>query len=337
MKYRHLGRTGLKVSRLCLGTMTFGEKAWGCDQKTSTALVDTYLDAGGNFIDTADLYDYGVSETYLGNAIKGRRDNIVLATKCWFPFGDDINAKGASRKHIIDACDASLKRLGTDYVDLYQMHGWDRVVPIEETLRAMDDLVKAGKTRYIGCSNYHAWQLMKALACSEANGLHRFASLQPLYNLLIRDIEKDILPCCEDQGVGIMTWSPLAAGMLTGKYTRAPEPSAESRLGQPRPDKDRYWSDRSFDIIERLVMLAQKVEKTPAQLALAWLLKDRRVSTVIVGSTKPKQLAETLEVGDWDIPDDIWSELEECSRPDFGYPHSWLELTAPMVYGDTEW
>ena len=240
MKYRYLGNSGLLVSRLCLGTMTFGMKDWGCDRETAVAITHKFLDAGGNFIDTADMYSQGVSEEMLGEAIGGLdRDDLVLATKCWFRMRPSPNAKGLSRKHILEAVEASLRRLGTDYLDLYQVHGPDPFTPMEETMRTLDDLVRGGKVRYIGCSNYYGWQIAKAQGIADRRQLTRFVSGQHMYNLLRRDIEREVLPACADAGMGMLCWSPLGGGMLTGKYRRQPDP--------PHPKRA---DDEVFELLE---------------------------------------------------------------------------------------
>ena len=234
MQYRYLGRSGLAVSRVCLGTMTFGNKAWGCEQAEASAIVDRFLDAGGNFIDTADLYAAGMSETMLGQAIKGKdRDALVIASKCWFATADNPTARGLSRKHVVEACEASLRRMGIDFIDLYQLHGPDPYTPIEETMAALGDLVRAGKIRYTGCSNFYAWQIMKANAAARALGVAPFVSGQYLYNLIRRDIEREILPACVDQGMGILPWSPLASGLLTGKVPRQGSARIRARGSTP--------------------------------------------------------------------------------------------------------
>ncbi|MBD3320792.1 MAG: hypothetical protein GF350_06835, partial [Chitinivibrionales bacterium] len=231
MKYAYLGNSGLVVSRICLGTMTFGQKDWGCDKKTAFTIVDSFLHLGGNFIDTADMYAGGVSEEILGEALREKkRDDIVLATKGFFRTSDAPNARGLSRKHLIDACEESLRRLKTDYIDLYQIHGPDPFTPIEETMLTLENLVASGKVRYIGCSNLYAWQIVKANSTGRFQGCEQFRCAQHLYNLIIRDVEREILPACEDQGMGFICWSPLASGMLSGKYKKASKPAKGSRV-----------------------------------------------------------------------------------------------------------
>lgn len=227
MEYGRLGNTGLMVSDLCLGCMTFGRET---DEAVSKEIVARFLDAGGNFIDTADVYSQGVSEEITGRAIQGVRDDVVLATKVRFPMGDGPNDAGLSRKHITRSCDASLKRLGTDYIDLYQVHCWDAATPLEETLSTLTDLVRAGKVRYVGVSNFTAWQLAKAAGVSELRGFERFVCLQPQYSLVERNIEREILPVCRGEGLGVIPWSPLGGGFLSGKYRRDEKPLEDSRI-----------------------------------------------------------------------------------------------------------
>jgi aryl-alcohol dehydrogenase-like predicted oxidoreductase len=338
MKYRYVGNTGLLVSRVCLGAMTFGNREWGCDEKTSIALTGQFLDGGGNFIDTADMYSRGESERFLGKALKGvRRGDVVLATKCFFRMDDTPNAKGLSRKHIVEACEASLKRLQTDFIDLYQIHGPDPHTPFEETMRSLDDLVRQGKVRYVGCSNLHAWQIMKA------NGISRLMNLEPLvcgqyqYNLIIRDVEREILPACGDQGMGFICWSPLAAGMLTGKYRRTDRPDEGTRIAHTAQfTVPRFWHERGFSIIEAALQVAKEAGKSPAQIALSWLLHDRRVTSVIAGTRTTEQLEDNLHAGEWDMPDELWQRLDSAAAFDHGYPRQWMDLVYPMTFGEEE-
>ena len=284
MHYRQLGRSGLRVSVLTLGTMTFGgkgvfAKTGGTDLATARRLVDRSIEAGINLFDTADVYSWGVSEEILGEALRGKRNSVLVTTKARMKIGDGPNDAGLSRQHLIAACEASLKRLGTDWIDLYQLHEWDGQTPLEETLRALDDLVRSGKVRYVGCSNYAGWQLMKALGASERLGLERFASQQIHYTLEAREAEYELVPIAVDQGVGIMVWSPLAGGLLSGKYRR----------GQPHPPGSRHLTDwgeppirdegRLYDVVDTLVAIAGERGATPASVALAWLLGRPGVCT----------------------------------------------------------
>ena len=338
MKYRYLGNTGLLVSRICLGTMTFGNKEWGCDEAMAKQITRAFLDAGGDFIDTADIYSNGVSEQMLKECLKGvPRDDVVVGTKCWFKMGKSQNAKGLSRKHILAACDASLARMGTDYIDLYQVHGPDPRTPMEETLRALDDLVRQGKVRYAGCSNLYAWQLVKANATADRINAGRFASGQYLYNLSARDIEREILPACASEGMGVICWSPLGSGMLTGKYRKADAPEQGSRMQLAAVHElPRYWHERGFNVVEELNRVSAETGVPQVRLALAWLLHDPRISAVIVGSRSKAQLTESLPAGDWDIPQPVWARLNEVSKIDLGYPKQWMDITVPATFSDHE-
>ncbi len=329
MKYRNLGRSGLRVSRICMGTMTYGMKDWGCDRDMSIAITNRFIEAGGNFFDTADMYSQGVSEQYLGHALKNHdRDDLVVATKCWFRMRPSANAMGLSRKHILESIDASLQRLGTDYIDLYQVHGPDPFTPMEETLGALNDLVRAGKVRYIGCSNYYAWQIVKSNAISDQLGLARLCSSQNLYNLIRRDIEREILPACQDQGMGLLCWSPLASGMLTGKYPRGKGPAEGTRIAHRAAiDMPRYWNESTFQIIDLLKQIANTHNLNPSQIALAWLLHDPRVTSVIIGARNIDQLSDNLVVGDWDLPPQDQRQLCDVIPFEHGYPREWIDMT----------
>ena len=338
MKYRYLGRSGLLVSRLCLGTMTFGNKEWGCDQETSSAIVRRFIEGGGNFIDTADMYSGGESEKMLGRALKEhKRDTLVIATKCWFPSDAAVTARGLTRKHIVESCEASLKRMDVDTIDLYQFHGPDPHTPIEESLRAADDLISAGKIRYLGCSNFYAWQIAKTNGVAALKDYERLTSAQHLYNLLRRDIEREILPACDDQGLGMICWSPLAAGLLTGKYRGQSQPDMQSRIGiQASITMPRYWFEEALRLIDLVVETAEKLERTPGQVALAWLLGDRRVTAAIVGARKVDQIAENLVAGDFDLPADIRQQLTDAMPLKLGYPYEWMSTTFANTFGKAE-
>jgi len=338
MKYRYLGRSGLLVSRICLGTMTFGTKDWGCDRDTSVEITRRFIEAGGNFIDTADMYSAGVSEEILGEALRGHdRDDLVIATKCYFRQRPTPNARGLSRKHIIQACEASLQRLGLEYIDLYQVHGPDPCTPLEETMRALDDLVRKGCVRYVGCSNFYAWQIVKAAGVSERLQLERFCSAQHLYNLIRRDVEREIIPACDDQGLGLVCWSPLASGILTGKYPQSDEPEPGTRVAYRADiDKPRYWNPDGFSMVDEVKAVAGELDRTSAQVALGWLLHDRRVTSVIIGARDVAQLEDNLPVGDWDLPAKMHERLSQASTFDFGYPKEWTDLTYPDTFGDGE-
>jgi aryl-alcohol dehydrogenase-like predicted oxidoreductase len=326
MRIRTLGRTGLRVSEICLGAMTFGMPEWGCDEDESLRLVDRFLDAGGNFIDTADAYSGTISEEICGKAMAGRRTQIVLATKATMPVGSGPNDRGASRKHLRESCDASLRRLRTDYIDLYQIHAEDLWTPLEETLAALDDLVRAGKVLYTGASNFRAYRLMKALALSDRHGWARFASLQPQYNLLIRSIEREHFALATEEGLGIITWSPLAAGMLTGKITREWKPP-ESRLAQRDfPLYRFYFNERAFGIVDVLVGAAKDAGCTPAQLALAWQLAKPEITSAIIGARNQSQLADNLGATGVTVPPEILERLDTATRIEPEYPGVFIDF-----------
>ena len=338
MKYRYLGDSGLVVSRVCLGTMTYGMKDWGCDLDTSIRITNRFIEAGGNFIDTADIYSNGTSEEMLGKALREHaRDDVVLATKCYFRMKPTPNAMGLSRKHVVEACQASLRRLNTDYVDLYQIHGPDPYTPVEETMKALDDLVRKGLVRYIGCSNLFAWQFVKANGIAARLDLERFCSGQYLYNLIRRDVERDILPACADQGMGLICWSPLASGFLAGKYPRSDRPEEGTRMAhRAEMDLPRYWHDEGFRVVDGVAALAKEQGKTPAQVSLAWLLHDRRVTAVIIGARTPEQVDDNMVVGNWDLPEPAHERLTNVVPFNHGYPREWMDITYPGTFGGTE-
>jgi aryl-alcohol dehydrogenase-like predicted oxidoreductase len=330
MRYNSLGTTGLLVSELCLGTMTFGGAGmWTAiadvEQEGATGLVKAALDAGINFIDTANVYSNGISEQMTGQALKDlgvKRSDVIVATKALGPMGEGVNDRGASRYHLLTQIDASLERLGLDHVDLYQIHGWDPVTPIEQTLRALDDIVRSGRARYVGVSNWAAWQIMKALGISRYEHLERFASLQAYYSLAGRDIEREIVPLLRSEGIGLMVWSPLAGGFLSGKYTR--DGDAEGRRAAfdfPPIDKD-----KAYDVIDVMREVAQAHGCTVPQVALAWLLKRPAVSTVIVGAKRPDQLADNLGAVDVSLTDEDRNRLDAVSSLAPEYPGWMLEL-----------
>jgi aryl-alcohol dehydrogenase-like predicted oxidoreductase len=309
--------------------MTFGTDGWGCDEKTSLALVDRFLEAGGNFIDTADIYSGGRSEEICGKALRGRRAEIVIATKCTMPVGRGANERGSSRKHIREACEKSLRRLGTDHIDLYQVHCEDHATPLEETVAALDDLVRAGKVLYLGCSNYQAWTMARAITLAEARGWNRFVSLQPQYSLLVRSIEREHFAACREMGVGILPWSPLAAGMLTGKITRDKRPS-EARLGQREiPIYKLYFTERAFQIVDELVACAREIDGSPAALAIAWQLAKPEITSVILGARSIEQLDGTLLATSLRVPPEIQARLDAATAPEPEYPNvmiDWIQL-----------
>jgi len=338
MKYRYLGRSGLLVSRLCLGTMTFGNAQWGCDQEGSSAIVKAFIEGGGNFIDTADSYSGGESETMLGVALKDYdRNSLVVASKGWFPAGPAVTQRGLSRKHIVEACEASLRRLDTDFIDLYQFHGPDPYTPIEESLRAADDLISAGKIRYLGCSNFYAWQIAKTNGVAALKNYEPLVSAQHLYNLVRRDIEREILPACEDQGLAMICWSPLAAGMLSGKYRGSDQPAADSRIGvQAAITLPRYWFEDSLKMIDKVVEVAGRLDRTPSQVALSWLFGDARVTAAIIGARRVEQVQENLLAGDFDLPPELRQELTDAMPMKLGYPYEWTDINVTATFGRAE-
>ena len=321
MELRRFGTTGIRVSELCLGAMTFGRES---DEETSRAILDRYLDAGGNMVDTADVYSTGGSEEVLGRALGSRRQHVVLATKCRFPMGDDPNAVGASRRHIMESVDASLRRLQTDWLDLYQIHCWDPETPLEETLSALDNLVHAGKVRYLGVSNYTGWQLAKALGMAERRGWERIASLQPQYSLIARDLELDLLPLCREDGLAVLPWSPLGGGVLTGKYKAGEAPPEGSRAGDGTPSARlmaRRLNERNHAIADAVGQVAEKAGRSRAQVALGWVLHRPGVTAPIIGARTLEQLDDNLAAAGWRLDDEHVTALDDASRLHYGYPH----------------
>jgi aryl-alcohol dehydrogenase-like predicted oxidoreductase len=331
MKYRLLADTGVFVSELCLGTMTFGgrgqiyEVIGGLDQPDVDAIVHRSIDAGINFIDTADVYSNGESETMLGKALAGRRQQIVLATKVRGRMGKGPNDVGLSRRHILDAVDASLTRLGTDYIDIYQIHRPDEHADIEDTLRALDDLVRSGKVRYIGCSNLPAWQMMKALGVSRAEGLHRFRCTQSYYSLAGRELEREIIPLLKDQRLGLLVWSPLAGGFLSGKFTREGTDRSGRRANFDFPPINK---DRAYDIVDVMRTIAAAHAVSVSQIALAWLLAQEMVTSVIIGARKPEQLEDNLKAIDVTLSAEELTSLDEVSKLTQEYPE-WMTVLPP--------
>lgn len=311
MDYRRLGHSGLMVSELCLGCMTFG---WGTeDESEARAMVDHYLDAGGNFLDTADVYANGVSEEMTGRMIKGRRDEVIVATKVYFPMGQGPNDRGASRRHIMQACEASLRRLGTDFIDVYYIHAWHAGTPIEETMSALSDLVHQGKVRYISASNFAARQIMKSLWVSQMHGFERFVALQPEYSLVERTIEYEILPACAEEGLAVLPWSPLAGGFLTGKYQRGEEPPAGNRLASMQAHWTKYNKDRNWETLAVVETIAQETGKTAAQVALRWLLQQPDVTSPVLGVRTEEQLEDNLGALGWSLSADQLQRLDDVS------------------------
>jgi 1-deoxyxylulose-5-phosphate synthase len=328
MNIRRLGRTGLKVSEICLGTMTFGHQ---CDERTSFQIMDKAAEKGVLFLDTADVYPVppspetaGRTEEIVGAWLQGKRDRFVLATKCRMRVGHGPNDEGLSRRHILKACDDSLRRLRTDYIDLYQPHSPDPDTPPEETQRALDDLVRQGKVRYLGCSNYRAWQVALALGLSERLGLAPFDSVQPRYNLLYREIESELLPLCRDQGLGVLAYNPMAGGFLTGRYRTldAPPPGTRFTLGKTGDlYRERYWQQAQFEAVTQVARFFEKRGKSLVKVAVAWVLAQPDVTCAIVGASRPEQLDESLAAVEVKLDAE---ELEACNL-------AWYSLPRPMT------
>lgn len=325
MDYHFLGRTGLKVSELCLGAMTFGRES---TPEVSFQVLDRFAAAGGTFIDTADAYGQGVSETILGQWLKDkRREDWVIATKVRFRVGEGVNDEGLSRKHILASVDGSLRRLGTEYIDLYQVHSWWEAINLEETLSTLNGLVQSGKVRYLGVSNFRGWQLQKAIDLGRMKGWEPFVCLQPLYNLLDRGVEYELVPICRNEGLGIIPWSPLRGGWLSGKFRRGmtapPEGTrieAATRQGWSE-SWDTYDNEHTWAVLDALLAVAQDCGKTPAQVALQWLLARPGVTAPIVGARNLQQLEDDLGAVGWTLPDEHLDRLNTVSAPQKMYPY----------------
>lgn len=320
MKHVRLGRTGLQVSRLCLGTMTFGLQ---CDEKTSISIMDRAAAGGVTFFDTADVYPLGgTSETVgrteeiVGRWLQGRRSSVVLATKCFGRSGPARWDQGNSRKHIFDAVDESLRRLQTDYIDLYQLHGPDAETPIDETLRALEDVVRAGKVRYVGCSNFMAYQVARAIGRSEAMGVVRFDSVQPRYNMLFREIERELLPLCAEEGVGVIPYNPIAGGLLSGKHNpdAGPEEGSRFTLGTAAQRyQDRYWHEGMFETVDQLKPIAADAGMTLPQMSVAWVLANPAITSPIIGASRPEQLEDTLKAAETPLSPELKQRLDDLT------------------------
>lgn len=319
MQYVNLGRTGLKVSRICLGTMTYGTsswRAWVLDEPESRPFIQRALELGINFFDTADMYSRGVSEQVLGRALRDftRREEVVIATKVYFPMGESPNQRGLSRVHILRAVEDSLERLNTDYIDLYQIHRWDATTPLEETLEALHDLVKSGKVRYIGASSIYAWQFARSLYLADLRSWTRFVAMQNHYNLVYREEEREMLPLCRAEGVGVIPWSPLARGFLVGN--RKPEQYGETvRAKTDDFAQSMYFQATDFEVVSRVVKLARQREASPAQIALAWLLHQEGVTAPIIGASKMSHLEEAVGALEIELNADDRRFLEELYQP----------------------
>jgi aryl-alcohol dehydrogenase (NADP+) len=320
VKFTSLGRSGLKVSRLCLGCMTYGSskwRSWVLDEEAGRPFIKRALEAGINFFDTADMYSNGASEEVVGRAIRdfAKRDEVVLATKVFFRTGPGPNDEGLSRKHIMAAIDASLRRLGTDYVDLYQIHRFDASTPVEETMEALHDVVKSGKARYIGASSMWAWRFAKMLRAAERGGWTKFVSMQNHYNLVYREEEREVIPLCADEGIGVIPWSPLARGFLAGNRGRDKQEGATERSKTDDYAHRLYYADSDFDVVDRVVELAKTRGVKPAQIALAWILHKPAVTAPIVGASKMEQLEQAIAAVEIKLSDDEIKALEEPYRP----------------------
>jgi aryl-alcohol dehydrogenase-like predicted oxidoreductase len=325
MEYRFMGKTGLKVSELCLGAMTFG---WTTSTEDSHQILNRFVEAGGNFIDTADVYASSQSETILGDWLQDKsRDQLIIATKVYGSMGDGPNDMGLSRKHIVSSVEASLQRLKTDYIDLYQVHNWDDATPLEETLGTLNELVRSGKVRYIGASNFTGWQLQKATDLSQRMGWESFTCLQPLYNLLDRSIEWELVPVCINEGIGIIPWSPLRGGWLAGRYqrdmTEAPAGTrvemAEKRgWGETFTD---YANEHTWNLLDVLYAVAEETEKTAAQVALRWLMQQPSVTAPIIAARVMRHLEDNLGASGWALSDDQMQRLTHASDKPLPYPY----------------
>jgi aryl-alcohol dehydrogenase-like predicted oxidoreductase len=329
MEYRYLGSTGLKVSELCLGTMHFGSQT---DEPTAHQMLDRFVEAGGTFIDTADVYGAGASEEILGRWLARQpRDNLVIATKAYGAMGPGPNDGGAGRKHLISAVEASLRRLRTDYIDLYQVHVFDDATPMAETLSTLDGLVRAGKVRFLGASNYAGWQLQKSVDLARQHGWEPFTCLQPLYNLLDREAEWDLIPVCQNEGIGIIPWSPLRGGWLAGKYRRGMDaPPAGSRADVRAVDGgwpeawETYANDRTWDVVDAVVEVAEKTGRTPSQVALRWLMQRPGVTAPIIGARTMEQFEDNLAAAGASLADEHMQRLTAVSDRPLPYPYGLL-------------
>jgi len=321
LQHVRLGSTGLKVSRLCLGTMTFG---FQCDEATSFAILDRAASAGITFMDSSDVYPLGGgleragrTEEIIGRWIRGKRHDFVIATKCFGQTGPQPFHAGNNRRHILDAVDASLRRLGTDYIDLYQLHGFDPQVTQDETLGALEDIVRAGKVRYIGCSNYLAYQVARALGRSDVRGWARFVSVQPRYNLLYREIERELLPLCAEEGIGVIPFNPIAGGLLTGKYDRSKPPAEGTRFAYTgrigELYRSRYWQDQVFNGLDALQKIAERAGIPLTTLAVAWVLANPTITSPIIGASKPEQLDATIAALDVKLDEGLLAELDKAT------------------------
>jgi aryl-alcohol dehydrogenase-like predicted oxidoreductase len=340
MEIRQLGRSGLKVSVLSMGAMTFGESQTFMKGVTSSddearRVFDKAVDAGMNLVDTANVYGDGASEVLTGKWIQGKRHRVLLATKCRFPFGMGPGKTylphelGLSRKHILEACEASLKRLNTDCIDLYQVHMQDRTVGIDETLRALDDLVTQGKVRYVGCSNYTGYRLVESLWSAEKNRTHRYESVQLQWSLAVRDAEREVIPACKAFGLGTLIWSPLARGFLSGKYRKGMSPPAGSRLEAWKDTYKTMDTERHWTVLDAVLDIARRHQTSPSAVALAWLLAKPEVTSIIVGARTVEQLDDNLKALEVKLTGEDLADLDKASRPAWGYPYDFIGLREP--------
>lgn len=341
MEYRQLGRSGLRVSTITLGTMTFGgggkfQFVGKTDQAGAQRMVDIALDAGVNMLDSSDQYSTGTAEEMIGQTIKDKRKQVLLATKARYPMGTGPNDDGLSRHHLINACEGSLKRLGTDYIDLYQMHGWDGLTPVEETMAALDHLVTSGKVRYIGVSNFSGWHLMKAQGVAERAGTTRIVSQQIHYTLEAREAEYELIPVSLDQGVGVLVWSPLAGGLLSGRYRRDQANPTDGRNFAGFKEPPIRDENRLYDIIEVLVAIGKEHGVSAAEIALAWLLSRPTVTSVVVGANKQEQLRSNIHAAEVKLTADDLSRLNDVSKPPLLYPYWHQALTASSRLGPVD-
>lgn len=312
MKYQQLGRSGLKVSRVCLGSNNFGAQI---DEAGSVAIIRKAIDLGISLIDTANIYTESKSEKIIGKAIEGYRDQVIIATKVGMDMGEGPNQSGLSRRHILWQVQESLKRLATDFIDIYYLHWFDPETPLEETLRTMDDLVREGRVRYVACSNFAAWQIAKANAICDRLCLEKFVAVQPPYNLLNRDVERELLPYCHEEGLGVLNYSPLMGGFLTGKYSKNTTPPMSSR-GKYNP---RFWEhmnkERNFLMLEKLRKVAEEAGVSLRQLAVAWILKNPAITATILGASSPQQVEENCQISEFQLSDDVYQRLNEVALP----------------------
>ncbi|HEY3725472.1 MAG TPA: aldo/keto reductase [Acidimicrobiia bacterium] len=325
MEQRRLGSTGVRVSELCLGTMTFGNEA---DEATSKTIVDRFLDAGGNFVDTANVYSAGLSEEITGRALGSRRDEVILATKVRFPMGEGPNDVGLSRRNIRAQVEASLRRLGTDWIDLYQVHCWDPRTPLEETISTLNDLVHEGKVRYLGASNFAGWHLAKALGIAALHDWEPFVSLQPEYSLITRDIERELLPQCKEEGLAVLPWSPLAGGILSGKYRKDEDFPVDTRgADTENPITFTYrLDDRAWNIVDAVGKVAAEIGKTPAQVALNWVVNRPGITAPIIGARNLTQLDDNLAAVGWQLEKPQRDTLAWASAFRLGYPYEFIQF-----------